>query len=140
MVQYATFDRGVMNGLTTDATPTNLAVDVEGTGALSNSDTLYCDAGLHVIEGDLTAVADNGDMRAWHIKVVVRTELDYSAAAIVGTPAVDDLYASAGASTWDATPAVDTATQEFSLGVTGEAATNIAWAFAYTAKYNTVYV
>ena len=139
-VQAVTFDRGILNGLTTDATPTNLGVDVTGTGTLSNTDSMYCDAGLHVIEGDLTAISDSGEMKAWHIKVVVRTELDYSAAAIVGTPVTDELYESAGATTWAVTPAVNTGTQYFTLGVTGAAATNIAWAFTYTAKYHTLYV
>lgn len=140
MTQYLTFDRGIRNALTVDATPGKLIVDIAGFGGFPNSGDIYCDAGLTIIEGEVVAIAMNGDMKVWHVKVMVRTELDWSASAVVGVPVKDELYATAGAASWDLTNIVNSATNMFSLQATGEAAKNIAWSFAYTAKFNTVYI
>lgn len=134
------FDRGILNCHTSNATATDFTNDFDGTVS-GTSNAIFCDAGITIFEGDVTAyqlVATGvGDYKVWHVKFAVYTDVDYVATQIIGTPEITELAASAGAATWGVSAVLVSATNNtVSLRATGEAAKNISWGFHYLGKYH----
>lgn len=120
-------ERLLRNWYSTDDSTTYIGLSVNGSAELSNTDSFYVDAGVAVFEGRVMAVSTTGDMKVWKFKVVVRTELDWSDTDTVGTPEFTVEYASAGASTWDITTAVNAGANRVSITATGAAGVDIVW-------------
>jgi hypothetical protein len=131
---------------TNNATPTNMvAYDPMGSGAGNTltlgTGALFCDAGLSRFKASLTAVdVATGDTKEWDLAWMVKTALNASSSALFGSLSKTVVQADAGASTWDVTVTVDSANNQCSVQVTGEASTEIVWALSYDAKYVAVYV
>lgn len=131
---------------TTDATPATLkAYDpllaaAPDTPAIAGHDALYCDAGLTVFEGVLTAIdADSGDMKRWFLKWSVRTTMNYATTSLFGTLDKGTPQEDAGAAAWDVAITTDSGTNTCSVEVTGAAATEIVWQFSFRLHQLTVY-
>lgn len=114
---------------TTDATPELLACYDED-GLISGSNQFFLDAvALYVVRGVLTAIETGGaEKKVWDVEFAVFND-GTAAVAAVGTTAFTEFYESAGSTAWTPALVVTDAPDTFSIQVTGEAATNITWAF-----------
>lgn len=128
---------GVLNALTTDATPTNLAFN-HNEGTAAGSDAVYCMAGLTTIEGMLSAVQrSTGDRKLWSFRIVAETNELYTTTTLV-EETFTSVVASAGAATWAIDAVPNSGTNSVVLQATGEAAKTLTWACTYTIHYHGV--
>ena len=101
---------------TTDATPANLVVRYGG------QQITITDNGAYAMTG--TVVAREGtDAKAWHVQLLA--VVDTGTMTLIGTPTVDVIAETAGATSWAL--ALGTTGDTLNLTATGEAARTIRW-------------
>lgn len=121
--------RAIFRAQTTDntQTPATTNRDVESSGVvltLDNNSTYAVRA---------TAVArrpSNGDSKAWSIDFLIKRGANAAATSVVGSPAITDIAADAGASSWSIDVAAETTIGAARFLVTGANSQTIDWVIA----------
>lgn len=123
VAQYGTYQ---MSNLTSSATPVVLTTAGAVTASTANQISMPAAASVYAVEGTVVARnTANNDAASWFIRALVK--YSGSAASVVGTPTVTQLFADTGASAWAVSVAATTATRALTVTVTGAASTTIRW-------------
>lgn len=110
---------------TTSATPAVLSKN--GSAPVATNQILLADNSALRIEGEVIALSDASDAKAWQFVGIIKRGTGAASTALVAaiTPTVD--AADAGAAAWDIAITADTTLGAVTVTATGAAATNINW-------------
>lgn len=135
-------ENSIRTAVTTNATPVKVAARDIYTPAstLANSDDFYCDSGVSVFLATITAFEPATDVtKVWKLEFAVKTKLNFSASAFVGTQVKTVMGTDTGSATWDVAAVLVGASEHVAIEVTGEAAKNIFWTASVKAHRNVIY-
>jgi hypothetical protein len=130
--------RGAQVANTTDATPVNLDYSYGLHPNTTVDSGWMVNSGITRLVGTLSAYDTSGNSKVWAVDVTFQTSPDYSATVVL-TQSFVELYEHASATGWTAAASADSGSNYGFIGVTGAAATNIAWGFIYEAHRHEVY-
>jgi hypothetical protein len=126
--------------VTTNATPANMvAYNIDSNdAAIANSDELYCDSGVSFFSAIITAFQVSTDVtKVWRLEFALKTKMDYSSSAFVGSVVKTVLGTDSGAASWDVAAAISG--NAAVIQATGEAAKDILWTASIKALRTVVY-
>lgn len=115
---------------TTNATPKALSSDFNAAGA-NNQLTLANNSVKGVRVMVVAFQSSTMDAALFEGVVLIKRGANAAATSIVGSPALTQLFADAGASTWTCAVSANTTNGSLATTVTGEAAKNIRWSASY---------
>lgn len=115
-----------LSNLSSSATPVVLTAAGPITASLTNQIAMPNSACVYAVQGIVVARnTSTNDAAMWEIKALVK--YSGSAASVVGTPTVTQLFADSAASAWSVSVAAVTATRSLTTTVTGAAGATIRW-------------